>query len=160
MIRNFTVRSDPLVLIHGSDVRDVLELSADAYIDFMLLLGTDFSQRIKNVGPSRAYKFIKEHGTIENILDSQSKYEPKVSHADYMAQVDSARAIFRLLPPVPDRLAAALMDVSLREVDQARVSVVMERCGLGKALMHMMEWNYQAALAGNYFDDNPGMILS
>ncbi|KXN90295.1 Flap endonuclease 1 [Leucoagaricus sp. SymC.cos] len=160
LIRNITGRCDPLVLIHGSDVRSVLELSRDSYIDFALLLGTDFSERIKNVGPSRAHKFIKEYGTIENVIGSQSKFQPKTSRTDYLAQVNSARAVFNSLPPLPDRLAVSMLSTEFGVVDTAKVNVIMERCGLGKALMLDACWDYEAALEGNYFDDNPAQILS
>lgn len=150
-------RSDPLVFIHGGDARATLEFTRDAYIDFAILLGTDFSQRIKNVGPSRAYKFIKEYGNIENILASQTKYQPGASRTEYLAQVDSARAIFHSLPPIPDLLRASITGVQ-PVIDQTRVAVIMERCGLGKALVADAYWDYEAGLAGNYFGDDPTMI--
>lgn len=157
MIRNISNRSDPLVLIHGHDVRAALELSRDAYIDFVILLGTDFSQRIKNVGPSRAYKLIKEYGSIENITASQTKYQPRASRAEYLAQVASARAIFHSLPPIPDRLRASMTEMQ-PTIDQTTVAVIMERCGLGKVLAADAYWDYEAGLAGNYFGDDPSTI--
>ncbi|KAF9448054.1 PIN domain-like protein [Macrolepiota fuliginosa MF-IS2] len=158
LIRNFSNRIGSLVLIHGNDVRAALDLSRDAYVDFAILLGTDFSQRIKNVGPSRAHKFIKEYGTIENIINSQTRFQPELSHVEYLAQVDSARAIFRSLPPIPDQLRVSLMSEPI-EVDQAKVAVIMERCGLGNALMVDTFWDHEAALSGNYFSDDPSTIV-
>jgi flap endonuclease-1 len=160
MIRNFSSRNGPLNLIYGSDVRNALDLSKDSYIDFALLLGTDFSQRIKNVGPSRAYKFIKEYGTIESILDNQEKYQPRNSPSEYLAQINSARKIFRSLPPVPDRLTFSLLSTEFGKVDEAKVAIIMERCGLGKALMSSAFWHYEDALSGNYFDDAPAVMDS
>lgn len=149
-----------MTLIHGNDVREALGLSEEAYIDFAILIGTDFSQRIKNVGPSRAYKFIKEYGTIENIIESQTKHQPSIARAEYLAQVNSARAIFSSLPHIPNRLKLAVMSTKAGVADQAKVEVVMERCGLGRALMVDACWDYGTALAGNYFSDNPSMIVS
>jgi flap endonuclease-1 len=145
-------------MIHGNDVREALELSNDACIDFAILVGTDFSRRIRNCGPMRALKLIKEYETIENILNSQTKYQPAESRAQYMAQVNSARAIFSSLPPIPSQLRLAAMSTGL--VNQAKVAVVMERCGLGRALVADSLWDYEAALDGNYFSDNPSMIVS
>lgn len=161
LIRNMSSRGEPLVLIHGSDVRRALDLPKDAYIDFMLLLGTDFSKRIKNVGPQRAYKFIQDYGTIEGIITCQSKYQPTTPCAEYLAQIQAARAIFHSPTPIPDRLAVSMMptEFGFGLVDQAKVNVIMERCGLGKVLMMGAYWDYEAALAGNYFDDNPTTYL-
>ncbi|KAL9710344.1 hypothetical protein Ac2012v2_006643 [Leucoagaricus gongylophorus] len=159
LIRNLSSRGEPLVLIDGNDVPGVLGLSEDAYIDFALLLGTDFTKRIKNVGPHRAHKFIQTYGTIERIIDGQSKYQP-TSRTDYLAQVDAARAVFSTLVPVPDRLAVSMMpnEFEFGVVDQAKINVIMERCGLGKELMMGAYWESEAALAGNYFDDDPRSV--
>ena len=71
MIRNISNRKDPLTIVSGAKVRTTLELTRESFVDFALLLGTDFSQRIKNVGPARAYRFIKEYGSIERIIEAQ-----------------------------------------------------------------------------------------
>ena len=72
MLRNITshrMKESPLVTISGLEVRRALEIPTHrAYIDFALLLGTDFTERIKNLGPAAAYKLIKEYGSIENVI--------------------------------------------------------------------------------------------
>ena len=65
-------------------MRDALQLDREAFVDFALLLGTDFSQRIKNVGPARALKFIRQHRTIERVLEQESKYAASVVYAEYL----------------------------------------------------------------------------
>ena len=58
-----------MVTISGLEVRRALEIPTQrAYIDFALLLGTDFTERIKNLGPAAAHKLIKEYGSIENVI--------------------------------------------------------------------------------------------
>ena len=58
-----------LVSVSGLEVRRALEIPTQrAYIDFALLLGTDFTERIKNLGPAAAHKLIKEYGSIENVI--------------------------------------------------------------------------------------------
>jgi len=160
MVRNISSRSTPLVLIDGNVIPEVLGLSEDEYIDFALLLGTDFTRRIKNVGPHRALKLLQTYGSIEGIIDGQSKFQPG-SRTDYLAEVDTARALFSSLVPVPDRLAASMMpnEFKFGVVNQAKVNVIMGRCGLGKVLMGGEHWEFETALAGNYFDDNPGTYL-
>ena len=72
MLRNITshrMKDSSLVAISGLEVRRALETPTQrAYIDFALLLGTDFTERIKNLGPAAAHKLTKTYGSIENVI--------------------------------------------------------------------------------------------
>jgi flap endonuclease-1 len=76
---------------------------ASAFVDFALLLGTDFAPRIRNIGPSRALQYIHQYGTIEGILREEKKYVPRacVPLRPYLRAVRDARDVFVNLPPVP-----------------------------------------------------------
>jgi flap endonuclease-1 len=148
LIRNITSRVEPLIIVSGSDIRTVLDLSRASFIDFALLLGTDFSQRIKNIGPQRALKFIRIYGSIEAIIQQERKYSPRLPEKAYLAQVEAARGVFRTLPEVPD-----LSLLKGRESDMQAVSGILQKYGLHRASGY--EWDYDAALEGNYFQDNP-----
>ena len=43
-----------------------MELSFDAFIDFCILCGCDYTTTIPKVGPANAYKLIKNHNSIES----------------------------------------------------------------------------------------------
>ncbi|KAF9485035.1 PIN domain-like protein [Pholiota conissans] len=151
LIRNITSIVEPLLIISGADIRKELDLDRAAYVDLVLLLGTDFSQRIKNLGPVRAYDFIKKYGTIEKILDAienQPKYELKLPRDAYLAQVQIARLVFGTLPPLP---SAELM----RHVrkDDTRVAAILRHYGLQQYMME--DLGYKNILAESYFHDNP-----
>ncbi|KAL4254737.1 XPG/Rad2 endonuclease [Abortiporus biennis] len=148
LLRNVSNRKDPLVLISGSDVRKALDLSPEAYVDFVLLLGTDFSQRIKNVGPQRALKFIREYGNIENIVGTETSYPPRIPIDVYLKQVALAREVFTTLPSPPEDASILLP----REKDDEKVFEIMKKYGLQ---FHVNQWEPRNALAGNYFQDNP-----
>lgn len=151
MIRNLTGYEDPLLIISGSEVRDTLELDHSAYLDFILLLGTDFSQRIKNLGPVKALSLIKEHKSIEGVLDSignQPKYVLKLPRDAYLAQVNIAREVFRTLPPPPP-----LESLQKLEADEDHAKQILAQYGVERyALEDFVEGQ---ALAGNLFSDNP-----
>ncbi|OJA17680.1 hypothetical protein AZE42_03022 [Rhizopogon vesiculosus] len=148
LIRNIANRNDPLILVCGSHVRTALQLSKSAYIDFLLLLGTDFSQRIKNVGPHRALKFIREYGSIERVIAQEHKYPPRLSKQVYLEQVGVARHAFATLPPLPDPGM-----LKQHDVDHAKVAEIVQKYRLHRMLPE--QWNCGAALEGNYFADNP-----
>ncbi|KAJ7792408.1 hypothetical protein B0H14DRAFT_2931372, partial [Mycena olivaceomarginata] len=136
LIRNITNRHGPLMLLSGLEIRTAMELDRSSFIDFALLLGTDFSQRIKNVGPVRALKFIQQHKSIERVIE-------------YLAEVAVARMVFLTLPPVPD---VKLLE---QDKDDESLSVVLQRFGLGRLLMGDESFGFEESLAGNYFSDDP-----
>ena len=55
-----------------------LELTEDQFIDLCILCGCDYTDSIKGIGPKTALKLIREHKTIENILEAidTEKYPP------------------------------------------------------------------------------------
>eukprot|EP00956_Cyclotella_meneghiniana_P031535 scaffold83104_cov59-Cyclotella_meneghiniana.AAC.1 len=65
-----------------------LELTHDQFVDMCILLGCDYCDTIKGIGPKTALKLIKEHGCIENILKNLNRekytvpesYEPMEAH--------------------------------------------------------------------------------
>ncbi|KAJ7512640.1 PIN domain-like protein [Mycena galericulata] len=150
LIRNITNRNGPLMLLSGEEIRTALQLDRASFIDFALLLGTDFSQRIKNVGPTRALKFIRQHKSIERVIEVETKFTPRVPAPTYLAEVEVARLVFQTLPPVPD---AKLME---QDKDDEGLTVLLQRFGLGKLLMSDEDsWEFGEALQGNYFSDDP-----
>ncbi|KAK0203581.1 PIN domain-like protein [Desarmillaria ectypa] len=147
LIRNITNQAGPLVVVSGSDVREGLQLSRTSFVDFALLLGTDFSERIRNVGPMRAYKFIKEHGTIEGVVTNETKYRHRLEPDAYLEQVRVARGIFETLPPIPEK---ALLK---GKRDDNKTMNILQKYKLSREIDP--NWDYSTALAGNFFQDNP-----
>ena len=148
-MKNITNRLEPLVIVSGAEVRAKLDLDRDSFIDFALLLGTDFSQRIANVGPMRAYKFIKDHGSIERIIELETKYEPKLSREAYLAEVEIGRLVFKTLPVVP-----SLETLKITPKDDTEVARVLQQYGLSWTLGEEAG-DFHTLLDGNYFQDSP-----
>lgn len=153
LVRNLTNRNAPLTVVSGAEVRTVLQLDRASFVDFALLLGTDFSQRIKNVGPARALKFIKEYGSIERVIEFETKYLPRIPPNTYLAQVEIARTVFGTLPPVPEKRL-----LQQRTANEEEVTGILERYGLGKAALNPNTWDYGSALDGNFFQDDPSAL--
>ncbi|KAF8068883.1 PIN domain-like protein [Lyophyllum atratum] len=153
LVRNLTNRSGPLTVVSGAEIRAALQLDRTSFVDFALLLGTDFSQRIKNIGPTRALKLIREHGSIERIIELEKEYIPRIPHEAYISEVEAARLVFCTLPPVPEE---GLLEQ--RVSDEAEIIEVLQRYGLGQVVKELGEWNDRVALQGNYFNDNPSAL--
>lgn len=155
LIRNITSRHQPLLVISGAELRSMLNLTRSMFVDFALLLGTDFSQRIRQVGPTRALDFIRAHGSIEKVIEAETRFKPKVSREDYLKQVNIARKVFQTLPPIPEDAVVKSRDgfgegITSRS-DAGQVLFVMGKYGLSREI----DCDSEDALRGNYFDDNP-----
>jgi len=79
LIRNLTyseARKAPLMEISVDKVLAGLDLTMDQFIDMCILIGCDYTSKIKGIGPKRALDFIKKYGSIEKVLANidKSKY--------------------------------------------------------------------------------------
>ncbi|KAK6459027.1 PIN domain-like protein [Scheffersomyces xylosifermentans] len=71
LLRHLTfaeARKMPIDQITYSEAIAGLEMTKDQFIDLCILLGCDYCETIKGVGPVTAYKLIKEHGSLDNII--------------------------------------------------------------------------------------------
>ncbi|XP_014241469.1 flap endonuclease 1 isoform X3 [Cimex lectularius] len=50
-----------------------LELAKESFIDLCILLGCDYCPSIRGIGPKRAIELIRQHKTIENIIEKIDK---------------------------------------------------------------------------------------
>lgn len=137
------------MLISGSEVRSALHLDAAAFVDFALLLGTDFAPRIRGIGPRRALEYIRKYGTIERILTDDKMYVPRarILPEPYLRSIRDARDVFVNLPPVP-----APQTIEPKEYREGEVATILE---LHRLQRFLEPDTLLDSLEGNYFGDNP-----
>ena len=63
-------RKMPVQEFHFDKVLEDLELSHNEFIDLCIMLGCDYTNSIKGVGPKRAIELIKAHRSLETIIDN------------------------------------------------------------------------------------------
>ncbi|KAF9568683.1 PIN domain-like protein [Agrocybe pediades] len=151
LVKNVTSATEPLIVVSGSDIRSVLDLDRSAFIDFALLLGTDFTERINNVGPVRAYQLIKDHGCIEDVLEAikdNGRYKPKIPVDAYLAQIRIARSVYNTLP-----LAPPVDSLKPTVTDEEEVSEILERYDLTRLVLGASDSDH--ILGATFFDDKP-----
>ena len=68
LLKGFKSRNEGIVEIDLERVLKNLELTMEQFVDFCILCGCDYCKSIKNLGPVRALKYIKEYKTIEKVL--------------------------------------------------------------------------------------------
>lgn len=72
LLRHLTFSEAKKEPIHEIDTETVLkglDLTLEQFIDLGIMLGCDYCESIKGVGPVTALKLIKEHGSLENIIE-------------------------------------------------------------------------------------------
>jgi flap endonuclease-1 len=82
-LRNVTAAEARKLKVEDYDINKVLEgfdMDINTFVDLCILLGCDYCETIKGIGPVTALKLIKEHKNIENIIKSieenpKSKYK-------------------------------------------------------------------------------------
>jgi 5'-3' exonuclease len=88
---------DGLIGIDPVEVKEAMEMTQDQFLEFALLCGTDFTSRIKGVGPKTAFKLLGKWATIGGIIEGQEKY--KVEDVEtYLKEVEGAKSIFGTEP--------------------------------------------------------------
>ncbi|GAB1602826.1 flap endonuclease 1-like [Argonauta hians] len=80
LLRHLTfseARKMPIKEIHLNKILEELDLTQDEFVDLCILLGCDYCDSIRGIGPKRAIELIKQHKTIESILENldKKKYE-------------------------------------------------------------------------------------
>ncbi|KAI8617654.1 PIN domain-like protein [Chytriomyces sp. MP71] len=107
-------RKMPVMEIALDKVLEGLGMSMDQFIDMCILLGCDYCDSIKGIGPTRAVSLIKEHGNIETIL----------KHLDgkkYAVPEDWAYKEARELFKEPNVIDAVELDVKWEAPDEEGV---------------------------------------
>lgn len=161
LVRNITSQAEPLVLIFGTDIPTALDISVSSFVDFAILIGTDFSPRLKGLGPNRALKLIQSHNTIENALAATTpRYAPgpRQTLTEYLEQVTVARRIFTSLPP-PPQLSKL---VPRNEYDARLVHDILEQYDLSGLAARLVEDDADTSrsLEVDYFaSDYPESII-
>ncbi|CAG8556584.1 4980_t:CDS:10 [Dentiscutata erythropus] len=82
----------PINEIHLNKVLEGLQFSMDQFIDLCILLGCDYCDSIKGIGPHRAVELIKKHKTLEGIINNLDTKKYPIPE-DW--QYDEARELFR-----------------------------------------------------------------
>ncbi|CAG8488496.1 7798_t:CDS:10 [Cetraspora pellucida] len=82
----------PISEIHLNKVLEGLQFSMNQFIDLCILLGCDYCESIKGIGPHRAVELIKKHKTLEGVI---SNLDTKKYPIPEDWQYDEARELFR-----------------------------------------------------------------
>jgi len=128
-------------LIEAEDLLASQSISRDQLIDVAILVGTDFNEGVRGIGPKTALKLIRECGCIENLPEG---IRSKVSE-----NYQETRKIF-LKPPITTSFSTALRPLKERELydflcgqrgfSRNRVATAVERMKKLEAQSNLSQW--------------------
>ncbi|CAH0550260.1 unnamed protein product [Brassicogethes aeneus] len=94
LLRHLTfseARKMPIQEIHLDKVLEGFNFTQKEFIDLCILLGCDYTDSIRGIGPKRAFELMKKHKSIDDILKNIDK-EKYVPPADW--NIDVVRNLF------------------------------------------------------------------
>ncbi|OAG29986.1 flap endonuclease-1 [Nematocida displodere] len=119
LLRNFlpsVMKKGSITEITLAKVLEGMELNNEEFIDLCILLGCDYCDSPKGVGPKKAYELIKEHKSIDQAI-SAGKIQPpegwKYSDARALFQASAEEVVhdtFQLRPHSPEALTKFLVE--------------------------------------------------
>ncbi|KAK5071841.1 Elongation of fatty acids protein 2 [Lithohypha guttulata] len=63
-------RKEPIQEIHLEKALEGLHMEREQFIDMCILLGCDYVDPVPKIGPNTALKLIREHGTLEKVVEA------------------------------------------------------------------------------------------
>lgn len=90
VIRNFFITSNKVMYYDLDKILELMDITINQWIDFCILCGCDYCDRIPNLGPKNALKYLKQYGNVDCILEKVgSKYKVPENYKE-----DYSKAIF------------------------------------------------------------------
>jgi len=66
-LTKLNTHNDTCTEIKYNDILKELEISSPQFLDLCIMCGCDYNKNIFRIGPEKAYKLLKEHGTIDDL---------------------------------------------------------------------------------------------
>lgn len=128
VLRNFFINSNKVSYYNLNSILKELNINRSMWIDFCILCGCDYIDRIPNLGPKNAIKLLKIHETILNIIVNVSdKY---TIPEDYIDKYYNAVKLFNENTIIETNVPK-LEHPGFHKIDKA-ISLLIEKTNLTK----------------------------
>jgi len=105
-----------------------LSLSRKQLVDAAILIGTDFNDGVKGIGPKTAVKLLRQHGSLEGLpAETRSKLPGNLEEIRGYFLSPPTTNDYEVLPQRPDLEGARRFLVEERDFAAKRVDEVLER---------------------------------
>jgi flap endonuclease-1 len=112
-------------------------ITRDQLIDLAILVGTDFNDGIKGIGPKKALKLVQTHGRIESMPEEIRAQVPAFADVReiYLSpEVTTTYELGAAAPPTPDEAGLIRFLCEERRFSEKRVTAAVERMRKGAML--------------------------
>lgn len=104
-----------------------LGISREQLVDIALLVGTDYNEGIKGIGPKKALKLIKKHGSIEGALNELNTDIKNLAEITALFLAPDVTSDYELRWKKSDSAAIIKFLCAQHDFSEARVSKAVER---------------------------------
>lgn len=138
--KGIEVKLEPEI-IYLKDVLSGLGITREQLVDIGILVGTDYNEGIRGIGPKKAYELIKRYGSIERI--------PEAIKAFRKEEIDEIRNLFlnpditkdyRLEFPEPDYDGIIAFLCDKRDFSRERVEKALNELKKVKSVRALDSW--------------------
>lgn len=67
-IQELRVNEEMCKIIRHEDVLEVLDMNDTQFVDFCIMCGTDYNDRIPGIGPAKAYRLLDDYNNLDNLV--------------------------------------------------------------------------------------------
>ncbi|MBU4490932.1 MAG: flap endonuclease-1 [Euryarchaeota archaeon] len=104
-----------------------LGISREQLIDIAILVGTDYNAGVKGIGPKKALKLIKKHGSIEGALDELNTEIKNLAEIRALFMNPDVTPDYEIRWKKPDSAAITKFLCAQHDFSEARVTKAVER---------------------------------
>ncbi|OPY31831.1 MAG: Flap endonuclease 1 [Methanomassiliicoccales archaeon PtaU1.Bin124] len=122
-------RDVKMEMVELEEVLRTLDISREQLIDICILMGTDFNEGIRGIGPKKGLKLIKEHGDFQTVMAALDKEMPEYEQVRdiFLHFEHTDNYSLDVKPPEPDHVIEML--VKEHDFTEARVRSALDKMG-------------------------------
>lgn len=109
-----------------------LEITHAQLIDLAILVGTDFNEGIRGIGPKKALKLVRTHGTIDHMSEEIRTELPDLAAVRQIYQEPVVTSLFELRSGDPDEDGVVQLLCGTRRFSETRVRAALDRMRKGR----------------------------
>ncbi len=120
LIRGFNNKKEPLTEIKLDVVLKEFGMTMPQFIDLCILCGCDYTPHIEGIGPVKAFKFMQDHKTMEEVIGKAlTETSKKTQESRYKVPAGFDYATARKLFTQPDVIDPAKVEIKWGKPDEA-----------------------------------------
>ena len=77
VINSISLTKREVTIFNIEEAKKCIDLHGDQFTHFCIMLGCDYNERVFRIGPQKSYKFIRDHGSLDEVMRNNSSIEWK-----------------------------------------------------------------------------------